>query len=134
MTRSIVASIIIALLAVYSISVVIAYFYNISVTFPFSISNGSYVPEHRLKAMRLSLFLTFIFFSFHYFFYGSKKFYPIQIMAVIIFNLTIAGSLVIFIEETKSTEFFLQLLFFAPASLILYNATKPNFKNMFKKR
>jgi hypothetical protein len=27
--------------------------------------------------MRLSLFLTFIFFSFHYFFYGSKKFYPI---------------------------------------------------------
>ena len=88
MTRSIIASIIIALLTVYSISVVIAYFYNISVTFPFSISNGSYVPEHRLKAMRLSLFLTFIFFSFYYFFYGSKKFYPIQIIALMIFNLT----------------------------------------------
>ena len=133
MTRSIIASIIIAFLTVYSISVVIAYFYNISVTFPFSISNGSYVPEHRLKAMRLSLFLTFIFFSFHYFFYGSKKFYPIQIIAVIIFNLTIAGSLVIFIEETESTAF-LPLLFFAPASLILYNATKSNFKNIFQKR
>ena len=133
MTRSIVASIIIALLTVYSISVVIAYFYNISVTFTFSISNGSYVPEHRLKAMRLSLFLTFIFFSFHYFFYGSKKFYPIQILAVLIFNLTIVGALVFAIEGAKATEF-LHLLFYAPASLILYNATKPNFKNMFKKR
>ena len=133
MTRSIIVSIIIALLTVYSISVVIAYFYNISVTFPFSISNGSYVPEHRLKAMRLSLFLTFIFFSFYYFFYGSKKFYPIQIIAVLIFSLTIAGSLVIFIEEAKSTAFLL-LLFFAPASLILYNATKSHFKNIFQKR
>lgn len=133
MARSIIASIIIALLTVYSISVVIAYFYNISVTFPFSISNGSYVPEHRLKAMRLSLFLTFIFFSFYYFFYGSKKFYPIQIIAVMIFNLTIVGTLVFAIEGAKATEF-LQLLFYAPASLILYNATRPNLKNIFKKR
>lgn len=133
MTRSIVASVIIALLTVYSISVVIAYFYKIPVTFPFSVSNGSYVPEHRLKAMRLSLFLTFIFFSFHYFFYKSKKFYPIQIIAVLIFNLTIVEALVFAIEGAKATEF-LQLLFYAPASLILYNATKPNFKNMFKKR
>jgi hypothetical protein len=52
---------------------------------------------------------------------------------VLIFNLTIVGALVFAIEGAKATEF-LQLLFYAPASLILYNATKPNFKNMFKKR
>ena len=73
MTIGIVTSILTALLTVYSISIIITYFYNVSITFPFSI------------------------------------------------------------EGAKATEF-LQLLFYAPASYIIYNATKPNFKNFFKKR
>ena len=77
--------------------------------------------------------MTFIFFSFKYFFYGPEKFYPIQVIAVMIWNLTIVGTLVFSIEGAKATEF-LQLLFYAPASYIIYNATKPNFKNFFKKK
>ena len=132
MTCRIVAKVVIALLTIYCISVIIAYFYNISITFPFSVSEGSHVPEHRLKAIRLSVFATFIFFAAHYFFYGSKKFYPIQVMAVLIFNLTIFGTVTFYIEEANKTEF-LQLIFWVPVSLILYNASKPQFKNIFKK-
>ena len=73
MIGRIVAKIIVALLTIYCISVIGAYFYNVSITFPFSVSEGTYVPEHRLKAIRLSLFTTFIFFAFHYFFYGLKN-------------------------------------------------------------
>ena len=73
MTSKIVAKIIIAFLTFYSVSVIVAYFYNMSITFPFSISEGTYVPEHRLKAMRLSIFATFIFFAFHYFFMAQKN-------------------------------------------------------------
>jgi hypothetical protein len=127
------AKVVIALLTIYCMSVIIAYFYNISITFPFSVSQGSHVPEHRLKAIRLSVFATFIFFAAHYLFYGSKKFYPIQILAVLIFNLTIFGTVTFYIEETNKTEF-LQLIFFIPASLLLYNATKPEVRNIFKKR
>ena len=127
------AKVVIALLTTYCIIVIIAYFYNISITFPFSVSEGSHVPEHRLKAIRLSVFATFIFFAAHYLFYGSKKFYPIQILAVLIFNLTIFGTVTFYIEEANTVEF-LQLIFYIPASLILYNASKPEVRNIFKKR
>ena len=133
MTSRIMAKVVVALLTVYCMIVIIAYFYNISITFPFSVSQGSHVPEHRLKAIRLSLFATFIFFAAHYLFYGSKKFYPIQILAVLIFNLTIFGTVTFYIEEANKTEF-LQLIFYIPASLLLYNATKPEVRNIFKKR
>ena len=133
MTSRVLAKVIIALLTIYCISVIIAYFYDISITFPFSVSEGSHVPEHRLKAIRLSVFATFIFFAAHYLFYGSKKFYPIQILAVLIFNLTIFGTVTFYIEEANTLEF-LQLIFYIPASLILYNASKPEIKNIFKKR
>ena len=132
MIGRIVAKIIVALLTIYCISVIGAYFYNVSITFPFSISEGTYVPEHRLKAIRLSLFATFTFFAFHYFFYGSKKFYPIQVMAVMLFSLTIFGTLSFSIEEAEAAEF-LQLVFWTPVSLILYKVAKTDFKNIFEK-
>ena len=133
MTGRIMAKVIIALLTIYCISVIIAYFYDISITFPFSVSEGSHVPEHRLKAIRLSVFASFIFFAAHYLFYGAKRFYPIQILAVLIFNLTIFGTVTFYIEEANTVEF-LQLIFYIPASLILYNASKPEIINIFKKR
>lgn len=132
MIGRVLAKIIVSLLTIYCISVIVAYFYNISIIFPFFLSEGTHVPEHRLKAIRLSLFATFTFFAFHYLFYGSKKFYPVQVMAVMIFSLTIFGTLSFSIEEAEAVEF-LQLLVWVPVSLILYKVTKPDFKNIFKK-
>ena len=132
MVGSILAKIIVAFLTIYCISVIGAYFYNISIIFPFSLSEGTHVPEHRLKAIRLSLFATFTFFAFQYFFYGSKKFYPIQILAVMLFNLTIFGTLSFSIEEAEEVEF-LQLLVWVPVCLVLYKAQETYFKNIFKK-
>ena len=132
MIGRVLAKIIVSLLTIYCISVIVAYFYNISITFPFFLSEGTHVPEHRLKAIRLSLFATFTFFAFHYLFYGSKKFYPGQVMAVMIFSLTIFGTLSFSIEEAEAVEF-LQLLVWVPVSLVLYKAAKTDFKNIFKK-
>lgn len=132
MIGRVLAKIIVSLLTIYCISVIVAYFYNISITFPFFLSEGTHVPEHRLKAIRLSLFATFTFFAFHYLFYGSKKFYPVQVMAVMIFSLTIFGTLSFSIEEAEAVEF-LQLLVWVPVSLILYKVAKTDFKNIFKK-
>ena len=132
MIGRVLAKIIVSLLTIYCISVIVAYFYNISITFPFFLSEGTHVPQHRLKAIRLSLFATFAFFAFNYLFYGSKKFYPVQVMAVMIFSLTIFGTLSFSIEEAEAVEF-LQLLVWVPVSLILYKVTKPDFKNIFKK-
>tara|TARA_Y100000739_G_C20484001_1_gene407278 strand:+ start:195 stop:593 length:399 start_codon:yes stop_codon:yes gene_type:complete len=132
MVVRIVAKVIVAFLTIYCISVIVAYFNNISITFPFFVSDGTHVPQHRLKAIRLSLFATFTFFAFHHLFYGSKKFYPIQVMAVMLFSLTIFGTLSFSIEEAEAVEF-LQLLIWVPVSLVLYNSAKTDFKNIFKK-
>lgn len=132
MIGRVLAKIIVSLLTIYCISVIVAYFYNISITFPFFLSEGTHVPEHRLKAIRLSLFATFTFFAFQYFFYGSKKYYPIQILAIMLFSLTIFGTLSFSIEEAEAVEF-LQLLVWVPVSLVLYKAAKTDFKNIFKK-
>ena len=132
MVVRIVAKVIVAFLTIYCISVIVAYFNNISITFPFFVSDGTHVPQHRLKAIRLSLFATFTFFAFHHLFYGSKKFYPIQVMAVMLFSLTIFGTLSFPIEEAEAVEF-LQLLIWVPVSLVLYKAAKTDFKNIFSK-
>jgi len=132
MIGRVLAKIIVSLLTIYCISVIVAYFYNISITFPFFLSEGTHVPEHRLKAIRLSLFATFTFFAFNYLFYGSKKFYPVQVMAVMIFSLTIFGALSFSIEEAEAVEF-LQLLVWVPVCLVLYKAQETYFKNIFKK-
>ena len=67
MTIKVVAKIIIVLLSMYCVSVIVGYFYNVSITFPFSISDGHHVPEHRLQSIRLSLLTTFVYFSISYF-------------------------------------------------------------------
>ena len=121
------AKIIIALLSIYCVSVVVGYFYNVSITFPFFLSDGHHVPEHRLHAIRLSLFTTFIYFSIRYFLVGSVKLYPVQVMGIILFHLTIMGPVVFYVEGADLTEY-LQVLFWLPASLILYYAGKSEFK------
>jgi predicted membrane chloride channel (bestrophin family) len=133
MIGRVLAKIIVSLLTIYCISVIVAYFYNISITFPFFLSEGTHVPEHRLKAIRLSLFATFTFFAFHYLFYGSKKFYPVQVMAVMIFSLTIFGTLSFSIEEAEAVEF-LQLLVWVPVSLVLYKAQRLILKIFLKNK
>ena len=53
-------------------------------------------------------------------------------MAVMLFSLTIFGTLSFSIEEAEAVEF-LQLLFWVPVSLVLYKAAKTDLKNIFKK-
>jgi hypothetical protein len=134
MTSRVVAKIIIALLSIYCVSVVVGYFYNVSITFPFFISDGHHVPEHRLQGIRLSLLTTFVYFSIRYFFVGSVKLYPVQVMGIILLNLTIVSTLVFYFKGVDPTEYLL-LIFYLPASIILYYAGKPEMiKRIFKRK
>ena len=112
---------------------VVAYFYGFSFTFPFIMTEGIYVPEHRLQSLRLSTFTTFVYFGFRYLFFGSEKLHPIQFLGVSLFNLGVLGGLCLYVNNIKdSSEYFL-VPFFILSSIILYNATKPQFRNYFKK-
>ena len=112
---------------------VVAYFYGFSFTFPFIMTEGTYVPEHRLQALRLSTFTTFVYFGFRYLFFGSEKLHPIQFLGVSLFNLGVLGFLCLYVNDIKdSSEYFLAP-FFIFSSIILYNSTKPQFRKYFQK-
>ena len=86
------AKFLVFLLSLFGAITVIFYFYGYSVTFPFSISEDLYVPEHRLHAIRLGTFTTFVYFGFRYLFFGSTKLHPIQFLLLKLIIQTQLGS------------------------------------------
>ena len=126
----IIAKLIIFSLAIYCISVIIGFFLGYSITFPFSLTDGRSVPEHRLQAIRLSTLGTFFYFSLYYLFSSSTKLYPIQFMAVFLFNLSLVGPLSYLILGIEYQEY-LQSIFFFFVSILLYNSHRPQIRNYF---
>ena len=112
---------------------VVAYFYGFSFTFPFIMTEGTYVPEHRLQSLRLSTFTTFIYFGFRYFFFGSEKLHPIQFLGVSLFNLGVLGGLCLYVNDINDPSEYFLVPFFILSSIILYNATKPQYRKYFQK-
>ena len=127
------AKLLIFLLSLYGAITVISYFFGYSVTFPFSVSQDLYVPEHRLHAVRLATFTTFVYFGFRYLFFGTTKLHPIQFLGVFLFNLGFVGGLSFYVNDVSLDEYY-QVPFFIITSMILYNAGKPEFRNYFKKK
>ena len=130
----VIGNLVILVLSLFCISSVVGHFYGYTITFPqISITKGYDIPEHRLHAIRLSLMCTFIFFGFRYLFFGSKKLYPIQFMGIMVGMLTIVGTLSYIVRGIELSEY-LPLIFYFPASIILYYAGKPEVRNLFKKK
>ena len=65
-----IAKLLVLLLSLFGAATVISYFYGYSIVFPFTISEDTYVPDHRLHAVRLATFTTFVYFGFRYIFFG----------------------------------------------------------------
>ena len=129
-----IGTLVILVLSLFCIISVVGHFCGYSITFPqFSITKGYDIPEHRLHAIRLSLMCTFIYFSFRYLFFGSEKLYPIQFMGIMLSTLTIVGTLSYVFRGVDASEY-LVLIFYVPASVILYYAGKPEVRNIFKKK
>ena len=128
-----IAKLLVLLLSIFGAATVIAYFYGYSIVFPFTISEDTYVPDHRLHSVRLTTFTTFVYFGFRYLFFGSTKLHPIQFLGVFLFNLGVVGGLCFYVNKVDFSEFFL-VPFFIITSIILYNAGKPEFRNYFKNK
>ena len=128
-----IAKLLVFLLSLWAFATVVAYFNGFSITFPFTITEDTYVPDHRLHAVRLATFTTFVYFGFRYLFFGSTKLHPIQFLGVFLFNLGVVGGCCFYVNEVDLSEFFL-VPFFIIISIILYNAGKPEFRNYFKNK
>ena len=129
----ILAKIIVTLLTLFGAFAVVFYFLGISIIFPFTIADDLIVPDHRLHAVRLGTFSTFVYFGIRYLFFTATKLYPIQFLGVFLFNLGVVGGLCFYVNDVPLNEYY-QVPFFIVVSIILYNAAKPEFRSYFKKK
>ena len=129
-----IGNLIILVLSLFCIGSVVGHFCGYTITFPqFSITKGYDIPEHRLHAIRLSIMCTFVYFSFRYLFFGSEPLYPIQFMGIMVGMLTIVGTLSYLFRGVEPSEYF-PLIFYLPASILLYYLGKPEVRKYFKKK
>jgi len=113
---------------------VVGHFWGYKITFPqFSITKRYDIPEHRLHAIRLSIMCIFVYFCFSYMFFGLEKLYPIQFMSIMVGMLTIVGKLSYLFRGVEASEYF-PLIFYSPASIILYYLGKPEVRKYFKNK
>ena len=129
----IIAKLIVTLLTLFGACTVVSYFFGLSITFPFTVTDDLVVPDHRLHAVRLGTFSTFVYFGIRYLFFTATKLYPIQFLGVFLFNLGAVGGLCFYVNDVPLNEYY-QVPFFIIVSIILYNAAKPEFRSYFKKK
>ena len=125
------SKVVIFLLSLFGAISVISYFFGVSIVFPFTISDDLNVPQHRLHAIRLATFSTFVYFGIRYLFFGNTKLLPIQFLGIFLFNLGTVGGLCFYVNNVDFKEYY-QIPFYIIVSIILYNADRKDFRKYFK--
>ena len=117
------SKIIVTILSLWSIFIIISEIMGITVYFPFNFVEREEIPYHRINSVRLSVFLTFIYFGFRYLFFQSEKLYPIQFLEIYIKSLTVCGAFVYYSMKIPLSEWRF-VLFFLIVSIIIHFASR----------
>ena len=117
------SKIIVAVLTLWAIFILVSEIMGITVYFPFNFVEREEIPYHRINSVRLSVFLTFIYFGFRYLFFQSEKLYPIQFLEIYIKSLTVCGAFVYYSMKIPLSEWRF-VLFFLIISIIIHFASR----------
>ena len=86
------------------------------------------ITYYKLQTVRLSVFITFVYYALFHFIKGSEKIYPIHFLKTYLFALAFTGFINLFqYIDTKTTDTWL-VLFFTLSSVILQIATRRRVK------
>ncbi len=124
------SKIIVTLLSLWAIFIIISELMGVTVYFPFNFVEREQIPYHRINSVRLSVFLTFIYFSIRYLFFQSEKLYPIQFLDIYLKSLTICGAFVFYSTGVELGEYYF-VLFFLIISIITHFASRNKIKSYF---
>ena len=127
---TVLSKIIVALLSLWAIFIIISEIMGITVYFPFNYVEREEIPYHRINSVRLSVFLTFIYFGIRYLFMQSEKLYPIQFLDVYLKSLTLCGIFVFYSTGVELREYYF-LLFFLIVSIITHFASRNKIRSYF---
>tara|TARA_B100000073_G_C23380704_1_gene430912 strand:- start:109 stop:501 length:393 start_codon:yes stop_codon:yes gene_type:complete len=124
------SKLIVALLSLWAAFIIISEIMGVTVYFPFNFVELEEIPYHRIQSVRLSVFLTFIYFGVRYIFMQTDKLYPIQFLDIYIKSLTICGIFVFYSMKVDFREYYF-VFFFLVVSVILHFASRRKVRSYF---
>jgi len=118
-------------IAVLGLSFLLVSFFEIlGTTLYFSFYLENEMPYHRLQALRITIFLTFSYYSFRYLIYESVKMYPIQFLDIML-KIYMLTALIIFINnDVEMREYFVIVAIFF-ISIISHIASRPKLRRYY---
>ena len=126
----ILSKLIVGILSLWAAFIIISELMGITVYFPFNFVEREEIPYHRINSVRLSVFITFIYFGVRYLFLQSEKLYPIQFLDIYLKSLTLSGIFVFYTTGVELREYYFVLLFLI-FSIIIHFASRNKIKSYF---
>lgn len=126
-------NILIILLTTWSASVSLAYFFDISIYFPWRQALAGEIPIYRLEAVRVAVLLTFTHFGVLHIFGKNMRLYPINFLTIFLFYLVTSGTYVFYKFDVPKHEYWVSLIW-GIIWIMTYTTTRPSIRNYFKRR
>ncbi len=126
----ILAKTLIAFLGLWCLGSSLAAIYGVSIYFPFYISDGIEMPYHRLVSLRVTILLTFSYYSFKYMISESRQLYPIQFLDTIL-KIYFCSALAIGIRFEMATSEFALLFVFLLMALVTHIVSRPKLRRYY---
>ena len=124
------AKVLIAFLGVWCVCASLAALYGVSLYFPFYISEGIEIPYHRMVSLRVTILLTFAFYSLKYLISESKQLYPIQFLDTIL-KIYFCSALAIGIRFDIAKSEFLILSLFLLMAIVSHIVSRPKLRRYY---
>ena len=126
----ILAKIIIAFLGLWCVGASIAALYGVALYFPFYISEGNEIPYHRMQSTRITILLSFSFYSLKYLVSESKQLYPIQFLDTIL-KIYVLSSLALFIRYDVIRSEYIVLFFLFLMTIVSHIVSRPKLRRYY---
>ena len=126
----ILAKTLIAFLGLWCLGSSLAAIYGVSIYFPFYISNGIEMPYHRLVSLRVTILLTFSYYSFKYMISESRQLYPIQFLDTIL-KIYFCSALAIGIRFEMAASEFALLFVFLLIAIVTHIVSRPKLRRYY---
>ena len=126
----ILAKTLIAFLGLWCLGSSLAAIYGVSIYFPFYISNGIEMPYHRLVSLRVTILLTFSYYSFKYMISESRQLYHIQFLDTIL-KIYFCSALAIGIRFEMAASEFALLFVFLLIAIVTHIVSRPKLRRYY---
>ena len=126
----ILAKTLIAFLGLWCLGSSLAAIYGVSIYFPFYISDGIEMPYHRLVSLRVTILLTFSYYSFKYMISESRQLYHIQFLDTIL-KIYFCSALAIGIRFEMAASEFALLFVFLLMALVTHIVSRPKLRRYY---